>query len=131
LIVLRKKLSILVYETVHAVQLLKVRLRTIAQAHQKEQLTMDLIGTLHRMYKTLMSPLIGKRCRFYPSCSDYCLSCVRRFGYLRGGVLTATRLARCQPFGAPGYDPVPQHFVWMSSVQPAPQASVEDPDNSG
>jgi uncharacterized protein len=87
-----------------------------------ECLVPDLIGTLHRLYKTLISPVIGKRCRFYPSCSDYCLSCVRRFGYLRGGVLTATRLARCQPFGTPGFDPVPERFVWMSKIQPVPDS---------
>ena len=43
----------------------------------------DVIGTLQRGYRLFISPLLGPRCRFYPSCSQYCVDCVRRFGWLR------------------------------------------------
>ncbi|WP_431636310.1 membrane protein insertion efficiency factor YidD [Dyella sp. KULCS107] len=66
---------------------------------------------LLRLYKRWLSPLLGQRCRFYPSCSDYARIAVARFGPLRGGALTLWRLARCQPLCSGGEDPVPERFV--------------------
>lgn len=63
---------------------------------------------LIRLYQWTVSPLLGARCRFYPSCSQYALEAVRRFGVLRGSWLTLARLSRCHPFHAGGFDPVPQ-----------------------
>ncbi len=65
-----------------------------------------LILLLLRAYQLLVSPLLGQRCRFYPSCSQYALEAVTRYGSLRGSVLALRRLARCHPFNAGGYDPV-------------------------
>jgi putative membrane protein insertion efficiency factor len=65
---------------------------------------------LLRLYKRWLSPLLGQRCRFYPSCSDYARIAVARFGPLRGSVLAAWRIARCQPLCCGGEDPVPQQF---------------------
>lgn len=62
---------------------------------------------LLRGYKLLISPLFAGSCRFLPSCSDYAAEAVARFGVLRGSFLAARRLARCNPFGAHGLDPVP------------------------
>ena len=54
------------------------------------------------------SPLLGPRCRFYPSCSQYALEAVRTHGSLRGSSLALRRLLRCHPWHAGGYDPVPE-----------------------
>jgi uncharacterized protein len=60
-----------------------------------------------RGYQLAISPLLGPRCRFYPSCSCYAHTAVERFGVLRGLVLSVRRIARCHPFCSGGYDPVP------------------------
>lgn len=67
---------------------------------------------LLRQYKRWLSPLLGKRCRFYPSCSDYARVAISRFGPLRGCLLTAWRLLRCQPWCEGGDDPVPDRFAF-------------------
>ncbi|MDE2138465.1 MAG: membrane protein insertion efficiency factor YidD [Gammaproteobacteria bacterium] len=64
-----------------------------------------------RFYQLALSPLIGPRCRFYPSCSQYALDAIERFGVLRGGWLAARRLGRCHPWNPGGYDPVPPSDV--------------------
>lgn len=66
-----------------------------------------LAAFLIRLYQWTVSPLLGPRCRFYPSCSQYALQAVLRFGALRGGWLALRRLARCHPWHAGGFDPVP------------------------
>lgn len=62
---------------------------------------------LIRLYQRLISPLLGPRCRFHPSCSRYAIEAFRRHGSLRGGWLTARRLCRCHPLNPGGFDPVP------------------------
>jgi uncharacterized protein len=66
-----------------------------------------LVGGAIRFYQLALSPLVGPACRFHPSCSQYALEAVSRFGVLRGGWLSVRRLARCHPFHPGGYDPVP------------------------
>jgi uncharacterized protein len=65
------------------------------------------VGTLIRGYQVLVSPLLPPSCRFTPSCSQYALEAVNRYGALRGTWLAALRLARCHPFHPGGFDPVP------------------------
>lgn len=60
-----------------------------------------------RAYQTIISPWLPACCRFTPTCSEYALIAVRRFGALRGSWLAVRRIGRCHPFGRHGYDPVP------------------------
>lgn len=62
---------------------------------------------LVRLYQYLISPLLGPRCRFHPSCSHYAIEAVETHGALRGGWLALRRLLRCHPGQPGGYDPVP------------------------
>ena len=60
-----------------------------------------------RLYQSALSPYLGGRCRFSPSCSSYAYEAISAHGVARGVWLGARRLARCRPFGGRGYDPVP------------------------
>ncbi|HEY7637952.1 MAG TPA: membrane protein insertion efficiency factor YidD [Gemmatimonadales bacterium] len=71
------------------------------------RLPQRLLGLLIRGYQRLLSPLLPPSCRFYPSCSQYALEAINRHGALKGSWLAACRLARCHPFNAGGFDPVP------------------------
>ena len=62
-------------------------------------------------YRWTVSPLLGPRCRFLPSCSEYALEALARHGAVRGGWLTLVRLGRCHPWGGSGYDPVPPAII--------------------
>ncbi|WP_239739959.1 MULTISPECIES: membrane protein insertion efficiency factor YidD [Luteibacter] len=70
-----------------------------------------LLLILISFYKRWLSPLLGARCRFHPSCSDYARVAIARFGPARGAVLGTWRILRCQPLCEGGHDPVPDQFV--------------------
>jgi putative membrane protein insertion efficiency factor len=59
-----------------------------------------------RVYQRLLSPLLRRRCRYYPSCSEYAAQAITKFGILRGLVLAGWRLLRCNPWSRGGFDPV-------------------------
>ena len=72
---------------------------------------MKQIGTnvalkLLRVYKAAISPWLPPSCRYVPSCSEYAMEAVERFGVIRGSVMAAARVLRCHPFVRGGYDPV-------------------------
>lgn len=58
-------------------------------------------------YRYSLSALIGRTCRFAPTCSQYAIEAIERHGAIAGGVLALRRIARCHPWGGSGYDPVP------------------------
>ncbi len=62
---------------------------------------------LIRFYQIAISPLLGPRCRYYPTCSQYSLEAIATHGAMRGAWFAAQRLGRCHPWGGFGYDPVP------------------------
>lgn len=66
-----------------------------------------LMGAI-RLYQMTISQALPPSCRFYPSCSEYTLQAIARYGVLKGAWLGARRLLRCHPFHPGGYDPVPQ-----------------------
>ncbi|MBI4220403.1 MAG: membrane protein insertion efficiency factor YidD [Chloroflexi bacterium] len=67
-----------------------------------------LLITLLRIYKRAVSPYWPGVCRYHPSCSEYAQDAIETHGALRGALLAVRRLARCGPWGAGGYDPVPR-----------------------
>jgi putative membrane protein insertion efficiency factor len=68
----------------------------------------QLLMWIIRAYQLAISPMLGPRCRFYPSCSCYAYTAIERYGVLRGLWLGLRRLLRCHPFTEGGYDPVPE-----------------------
>ena len=70
-----------------------------------------------RGYQLFVSPLLGPRCRFYPSCSAYALTALQRHGALRGSWLAVRRLARCHPWNPGGVDHVPPAAAGRGSVR--------------
>ena len=66
-----------------------------------------LLVLLVRLYQLTLSPIVGRHCRFQPTCSNYFIEAVRTHGALRGGGLGLWRILRCNPLCKGGYDPVP------------------------
>ncbi len=60
-----------------------------------------------RLYQMTLSQVLPPSCRFYPSCSEYTLQAIAKYGVLKGGWLGVKRILRCHPFHPGGYDPVP------------------------
>ena len=61
-----------------------------------------------RFYQKKISPLFGPKCRYYPTCSQYAILAIERFGVIKGSFLAVSRLLRCNPLFPGGYDPVPE-----------------------
>jgi len=87
----------------------------------KPTLAAAMAAQLVRAYQLLISPVLGPRCRFHPTCSEYAREALQRFGLLRGGWLSIRRIVRCQPFCDGGYDPVPEHFSWTAGNPETPE----------
>ncbi len=76
---------------------------------------MILLGLI-RGYRMLISPLFPPTCRFQPTCSQYALEAIARFGAWRGSWLALRRILRCHPFHPGGYDPVPSADTGVSAA---------------
>ena len=68
---------------------------------------------LIRGYQKIVSPWLGPRCRFHPSCSNYCIDAVRQHGMVHGLWLGFIRICKCHPFHPGGYDPVPERKKFL------------------
>jgi len=86
-----------------------------------------LIGLL-KAYRFAISPLYGQVCRYHPTCSAYALEAVTTHGSIKGSWLAVRRIARCHPWAAGGYDPVPGK---KKSVKAAPDSNVSDQQELG
>lgn len=67
-----------------------------------------LLLLLVRAYQLCISPFLGPRCRFYPTCSNYAIEAIAKHGALKGCILAARRLGKCHPWHPGGIDPVPE-----------------------
>lgn len=74
-------------------------------------------------YRKLVSPLLGPRCKYYPTCSSYAVDAVKQYGALRGTVLAAWRVVRCNPMSDGGFDYVEDQRLFRR--QPVPSASAK------
>ncbi|MEX2458955.1 MAG: membrane protein insertion efficiency factor YidD [Actinomycetota bacterium] len=72
-----------------------------------------LLGLL-AVHRRVLSPVLGARCRFHPSCSAYAAEAIRTHGAAKGSVLAAWRVARCSPLSAGGVEPVPPRGRWRT-----------------
>ena len=66
-----------------------------------------ILITMIRFYQKYLSPLKSTKCPYYPSCSNYGLEAIQKYGAFKGGILALWRILRCNPFSKGGYDPVP------------------------
>ncbi|MBE6042532.1 MAG: membrane protein insertion efficiency factor YidD [Clostridiales bacterium] len=65
-----------------------------------------MLWSIHK-YQKYLSPVKTTRCPYYPTCSNYALQAIEKYGAVRGGILAGWRILRCNPFSHGGYDPVP------------------------
>lgn len=72
------------------------------------KLIISCLLLLVRAYQLIISPILGPRCRFYPSCSHYCQEALHEHGISKGLILTIKRIFRCHPGHPGGFDPVPK-----------------------
>jgi putative membrane protein insertion efficiency factor len=70
-----------------------------------------------RGYQRVISPALPARCKYHPTCSAYAVQAIQRYGILRGSVLAAWRLLRCNPFSHGGYDPVKAQRLFHSAAR--------------
>ena len=75
-----------------------------------------------RGYQRLLSPALGDRCKYYPSCSEYAAQAIERFGILRGLILAGWRLLRCNPWSLGGVDPVDNQRLFKRPRGTVPSA---------
>jgi uncharacterized protein len=83
---------------------------------------------LVRLYRAVISPMLGPRCRWYPSCSTYALDALETHGAVKGTLLTVARIGRCNPVSLGGLDPVPPRGGWRPTIHADGSPRTEQPD---
>lgn len=76
-----------------------------------------ILHWLIRFYQIAISPMLGPRCRYIPTCSQYSLEAIHTHGAVKGTGLAIRRICRCHPWGGSGYDPVPSKAIHFISFQ--------------
>ena len=86
------------------------------EQHGEEQVVKfkEIIIFIIKSYQIIISPMLGKNCRFIPTCSEYCKECFQKFNFYRALFLCLFRLIKCHPLGSSGYDPVFKDFLEVS-----------------
>lgn len=103
-----------------------VRKSVSAVLHLPGALIRALLLGLLWLYQHLVSPLLGPRCRYYPSCSNYAVGALRSHGAAKGTVLAVWRVCRCHPWAAGGIDPVPRPGHWRADPEPPTNLDAGD-----
>lgn len=83
-----------------------------------------LLIAIVRLYQLVLSPLFPPSCRYTPTCSQYSIQALKRYGAIKGSILTVYRLMRCTPWGGHGYDP-PR---WFGETQPVEELPPVETD---
>ena len=86
-----------------------------------------LIGII-RCYQIAISPMLGPKCKFHPSCSNYAIGSLDVHGPVKGSILTVVRLGRCHPWQLGGLDPVPPLHAWRPDIYPDGRPRVSSAD---
>ncbi len=74
---------------------------------EKKKIFLSFIISLILIYQKIISPFLGKNCRFVPTCSDYSIKAIKKYGLIKGIILSIKRICRCNPWRQGGYDPIP------------------------
>jgi len=80
-----------------------------------------------RFYQLTLSAVLGRRCRYLPTCSEYASAAISRHGSWRGSLLAIARISRCHPWGGDGFDPVPEVYegpVWRQKKEGPPKGPL-------
>ena len=85
----------------------------------------DAYLALVKIYQIILSPVLGKNCKHYPSCSSYSLQAVESHGLLKGLILTTLRILRCNPWSLGGYDPIPEKVLFIKPMSFKPLGNYQ------
>ena len=85
-----------------------------------------ILIVLIKFYRRAISPFLPDSCRFVPSCSQYAIEAIGRFGAIKGCILAIFRILRCNPFCRGGYDPVPDRFTLKRRSQTEIEEQIDD-----
>jgi putative membrane protein insertion efficiency factor len=85
---------------------MKSLLVLLIKLYKYRRFAKNLLVVLIKLYKYLISPVLPASCRFTPSCSDYSIEAIKKYGAFKGGYLSCRRILRCNPAHPGGYDPV-------------------------